>query len=99
MQAEALANLGTGKEQELEKMKTDDMESEEGDIFERVNKFNELQKRLDQHRKEQRMLKGNDLRYNVYLKKMNKLMRMDIGLDVEAYKDYCNNLKVFAKYN
>lgn len=80
-------------------MKTDDMESEEGDIFERVNKFNELQKRLDQHRKEQRMLKGNDLRYNVYLKKMNKLMRMDIGLDVEAYKDYCNNLKVFAKYN
>ena len=45
------------------------------------------------------MLKGNDLRYNVYLKKMNKLMRMDIGLDVEAYKDYCNNLKVFAKYN
>lgn len=42
MQAEALANLGTSKEQEVELMKTDDMESEEGDIFERVNKFNEL---------------------------------------------------------
>jgi hypothetical protein len=24
---------------------------------------------------------------------------MDIGLDVEAYKDYVNNLKIFAKYN
>ena len=30
---------------------------------------------------------------------MNKLTRMDLGLDVEAYKDYCNNLKIFAKYN
>jgi len=41
-------------------------------------------------------LRGNDLRYNVYLKKMNKLTRKDLGLDVEAYKDYCNNLKIFA---
>lgn len=24
---------------------------------------------------------------------------MDLGLDVEGYKDYCNNLKMFAKYN
>jgi hypothetical protein len=30
---------------------------------------------------------------------MNKLTRMDLGLDVEAYKDYVNNLKIFAKYN
>jgi len=30
---------------------------------------------------------------------MNKLARMDIGLDVEAYKDYVNNLKQFAKYH
>ena len=28
------------------------------------------------------------MRYNVYLKKMNKLTRMDLGLDVEGYKDY-----------
>ena len=44
-------------------------------------------------------MKGNDLRFNVYLKKMEKLTRMDIGLDVEAYKDYVNNLKIFAKYH
>lgn len=44
-------------------------------------------------------LRGNDLRYNVYLRKINKLTRMDLGLDVEAYKDYVNNLKIFAKYS
>lgn len=80
-------------------VQTDDFDSEEGDIFERVKKFEELQRRLDNHRKEKRNLRANDLRYNVYLKKMNKLTRKDLGLDVEAYKDYVNNLKIFAKYN
>lgn len=26
-------------------------------------------------------------------------MRKDLGLDVEAYKDYVHNLKQFANYN
>ena len=26
-------------------------------------------------------------------------MRKDLGLDVEAYKDYVHNLKMFAEYN
>lgn len=30
---------------------------------------------------------------------MSKLMRKDLGLDVEAYKDYTHNLKMFAQYN
>lgn len=30
---------------------------------------------------------------------MQKLTRMDLGLDLEGYKDYVNNLKEFAKYN
>lgn len=30
---------------------------------------------------------------------MNKLTRKDLGLDVEAFKDYCSNLKMFAKYD
>lgn len=99
-QAEAMANLGEGaNEVDLELVKTDDIESEEGDIFERTNKFKELEKRFARHRKEQRQLKGNDLRYNVYLKKLNKLTRMDLGLDVEGYKDYVNNVKMFAKYD
>ena len=44
-------------------------------------------------------LKGNDLRYNVYLRKLQKLTRDDLGLDVLAYKDYVNNLKQFANIN
>jgi hypothetical protein len=52
IQAEAMANLGEGQ-QDLELIKTDDIESEEADIFQRVEKFNELNKRFEKHRKEQ----------------------------------------------
>jgi hypothetical protein len=96
IQAEALDNLGEGKFADLDVAKTDDIESEEADVFERAIKFEELSKRFEKHRKEQWKLKGNDLRYNIYLKKMQKLVRMDLGLDVEGYKDYVHNLKVFA---
>jgi len=48
---------------------------------------------MEDHRKEHMRLRGNDLRFNIYLRKMNKLARRDLGLDIEAYKDYINNLK------
>lgn len=35
----------------------------------------------------------------MYIKKLEKLTRKDLGLDVEAYKDYINNLKHFAHVN
>lgn len=44
-------------------------------------------------------LKGNDLQTNVWLKKMEKLARGDLGLDLAGYKDYVNNLKEFANSN
>ena len=44
------------------------------------------------------LLKGNDLRSNVYLKKMEKMSRMDLGLDVIGYKDYMHNLSQFAAF-
>ena len=97
IQAEAMANFGGSVDIGL--IKTDDIESEEADIMDRVSKFKELKRRLDEHRKMSSNLRGNDLRYNVYIKKMQKLTRKDLGLDVEAYKDYCNNLKIFASYN
>ena len=97
IQAEALANLGehaAGQAaQNLEEAKTEEIESEEVDIFERKQKFDELLKRIEKHRKEKAHLRGNDLRYNVYMRKLNKLTRMDLGLDIESYKDYVNNLK------
>lgn len=96
IQAEALDKLGAA-EIDLELVKTDDFESEEGDVFQRFEKFQELNKRFEKHRAENLALRGNDLRYNVYLKKMQKMVRMDVGLDVEAYKDYINNTKEFAK--
>ena len=33
------------------------------------------------------------------MRKLNKLTRLDLGLDLEAYKDYINNLKQFAHLN
>ena len=103
LQLEAEANLGLDSINaaipELEGAKTTDIESEEGDVFERKRKFDTLIKRLDRHRKETAHLKGNDLRYNIYMRKLKKLTRNDLGLDVEAYKDYVNNLKQFAQFN
>jgi hypothetical protein len=48
---------------------------------------------LKNHRQSNSQLRGNDLRYNVYLKKMQKLCKMDLGIDVEAYINYTNNIK------
>lgn len=45
------------------------------------------------------LLKNNDLRSNIYLKKMEKMARMDLGLDLVGYKDYINNLATFSQYN
>ena len=53
VQAEAMANLGVDNQMDIELVKTDDIDSEEGDIYERVKKFEELQKRFAKHRKEQ----------------------------------------------
>jgi hypothetical protein len=76
------------------------MESDEADIFERKRKFEKLLKRFEKHRADNALvLKGNDLRYNVYLKKLNKYARKDLGLDIAGYKDYVNNLKEFASVN
>jgi len=48
--AEAMANLGQNNQMDIALAKTDDIDSEEGDIYERVKKFEELQKRFTKHR-------------------------------------------------
>jgi hypothetical protein len=79
---------------------TDGMESDEVDIFERKRKFEKVLDRFERHRRENRLqLKGNDLRYNVYLKKLKKYARKDLGLDIAGYKDYVSNLRQFARVN
>jgi len=53
LQTEAIANLGEGEnERGLELVATDDMETDEGDVFERVKKFSELEKRFNNYRRE-----------------------------------------------
>jgi hypothetical protein len=82
---------------EIDAEDTDGMESDEADIFERKRKFEKLLDRFEKHKQENLLLlKGNDLRYNVYLKKLNKYARKDLGLDIAGYKDYVQNLKEFA---
>ena len=50
---------------------TEDIDSDDPDIFERKRKFERVLKKFNKHRDEKMMaLKGNDLRYNVYLKKL-----------------------------
>ena len=79
---------------------TEDIDSDDPDIFERTKKFEKVLNKFNKHRDEKMIaLKGNDLRYNVYLKKLEKLSRKDLGLDVAAYKDYVHNLKEFAHIN
>ena len=58
-----------------------------------------LKKFQEHHKQKGLILRGNDLRSNVYLKKMEKLARQDLGLDIIGYKDYVNNLKQFADLN
>ena len=56
---------------ELESDDTDGYESDEADVFERKRKFEKLLKKFNKHRQETALtLKGNDLRYNVYLRKL-----------------------------
>ncbi len=50
---------------------TDGIDSDDPDIFERTKKFELVLKKFNKHRNEKLVaFKGNDLRYNVYLKKL-----------------------------
>jgi len=78
----------------------DGEQSDEPDIYERKEKFEKLLKKFEEHRKQKGLLlRGNDLRSNIWLKKMEKLARGGLGLDLLGQKDYINNLKEFAGSN
>lgn len=96
-EAQAMGHAATSVYDEAD---TDDIESEEGDVFARKAKFEQLHKRFQKHQKEKGLLlRGNDLRSNIWVKKMEKLARDDLGLDIAGYKDYVQNLKEFAHVN
>jgi hypothetical protein len=84
---------------EIENAKTTDIDSDEQNIFERNLKFEEVKKRFEDHKSYSLdVMKGNDYRFNIYLRKMNKLAKQrQGGLDMEGYKDYVTNLIEFKK--
>jgi hypothetical protein len=84
---------------EIDKVATSDIDSDEGDIFKRNIKFQELKRRFETHRQYSLdVMKGNDYRFNIYLRKMQKLSKSKLGgLDMDGYKDYLNNLLEFKK--
>lgn len=74
-------------------MDTDGINSDEEEFFSRKKNFDIISKKLDTYMTEKfHLFKGNDLRYNNYIRKIQKLS-MKQSLDIEGYKDYIENLK------
>ena len=74
-------------------MDTDGINSDEEEFFSRKKNFDIVSKKLDKYMDEKfHLFKGNDLRYNNYIRKIQKLS-MKQSLDIEGYKDYIENLK------
>jgi len=89
---EAMAQLGGVEAQDYEDMPTEEIDSDEGDVFLRKRNFELLARRFEKHRKEH-PTKGNDIKYNTYVLKLHRMARSDLGIDVEGYKDYINTLE------
>ena len=83
----------------LEEMNTTDIESDDGDIFNRKMKFDELSRRFNNHKAySYKALGGNDYQLNNYLRKMQKLSKnRQGGIDLAGYQDYLNNMTEFKK--
>jgi hypothetical protein len=74
-------------------MDTDGINSDEEEFFSRKKNFDIISKKLDIYMTEKfHLFKGNDLKYNNYVRKIQKLS-MKQSLDLEGYKDYIENLK------
>lgn len=99
MEHRMLLENDTYQPETIENVKTTDIESDEPNILDRDLKFEELNRRFQAHREYSLdILKGNDYKFNTYLRKMNKLANSKFGgIDVEGYRDYLNNLLEFKK--
>jgi hypothetical protein len=74
-------------------MDTDKIDSDSADFFSRKRNFDILSRKINKYYDEKYDLyRGNDLKYNNYLRKLNKLA-MKGSLDKEGFKDYLKNIK------
>ena len=73
-------------------MNTSDIESDSQDVFTRKANFDELSRRFNEHRKKAGP-KAMDYRYNLYLRKMNKLALTRLGgIDIPEYEAFIEKI-------
>ena len=71
---------------------TDNINSDDGDFFLRKRNFEVLTKKLNKYLDtKMKLFKGNDLQYNTYIRKIEKLSKGG-NLDLDGFKDYMKTL-------
>lgn len=74
-------------------MNTDDINSDDFDFYSRKRNFDIISNKLKIYLDTKfEMYRGNDLRYNNYLRKLEKLSKQE-SLDYEGFKDYLKGVK------
>ncbi len=74
-------------------MNTDDINSDDFDFYSRKRNFDIISKKMNKYLDTKfQMYRGNDLRYNNYLRKLEKLSKHE-NLDYEGFKDYLKGVK------
>lgn len=74
-------------------MDTDKINSDDFEFFNRRRNFEIISKKLNRYYDTKfQLYKGNDLRYNNYIRKLTKLSKHE-SLDYEGYKDFLENCK------
>lgn len=78
-------------------MNTDDINSDDFDFYSRKRNFDIISKKINKYLDTKfQLYRGNDLRYNNYLRKLEKLSKHE-NLDYEGFKDYLKGIKELSE--
>jgi small subunit ribosomal protein S16 len=78
-------------------MNTDDINSDDFDFYSRKRNFDLISKKMNKYLDTKfQLYRGNDLRYNNYLRKLEKLSKHE-NLDYEGFKDYLKGIKELSQ--
>lgn len=78
-------------------MNTDDINSDDFDFYSRKRNFDIISKKINKYLETKfQLYRGNDLRYNNYLRKLEKLSKHE-NLDYEGFKDYLKGMKELSQ--
>jgi hypothetical protein len=80
-------------------METDKIDSDDQEFHNRKRNFDIISKKLNRYYEQKyHLFRGNDLRYNNYIRKLQKLSKKE-SLDAEGYKDFVTNYKKLINSN